>query len=58
MNAAKRHAELCAILEEANYRYYVLDDPTLSDAEYDDYLRELEALEAVTACRDSLAAAA
>ncbi|MHC4847858.1 MAG: NAD-dependent DNA ligase LigA, partial [Planctomycetota bacterium] len=46
MNAAKRHAELCAILEEANYRYYVLDDPTLSDAEYDDCLRELEALEA------------
>jgi DNA ligase (NAD+) len=46
MNAAKRHAELCAILEEANYRYYVLDDPTLSDAEYDEYLRELEGLEA------------
>ena len=46
MNAAKRHAELCAILEEANYRYYVLDDPALSDAEYDDTLRELEALEA------------
>ncbi|MHC4938972.1 MAG: NAD-dependent DNA ligase LigA [Planctomycetota bacterium] len=45
MKAAKRHAELCTILEEANYRYYVLDDPTLSDAEYDDYLRELEALE-------------
>jgi DNA ligase (NAD+) len=46
MGARKRHAELCEILEEANYRYYVLDQPTLSDAEYDDYLRELEALEA------------
>ncbi|MEM8885533.1 MAG: NAD-dependent DNA ligase LigA [Planctomycetota bacterium] len=46
MKAAKRHAELCAILEEANYRYYVLDDPTLSDIEYDEYLRELEAIEA------------
>lgn len=45
MGARKRHAELCEILEEANYRYYVLDQPTLSDAEYDDYLRELEALE-------------
>lgn len=45
MDARKRHAELCEILEEANYRYYVLDQPTLSDAEYDDLLRELEALE-------------
>lgn len=45
MGARQRHAELCEILEEANYRYYVLDQPTLSDAEYDDYLRELEALE-------------
>jgi DNA ligase (NAD+) len=45
MGARKRHGELCEILEEANYRYYVLDQPTLSDAEYDDYLRELAALE-------------
>jgi len=29
-----------------NYRYYVLDDPTLSDAQYDDLMRELQALEA------------
>ncbi|MHC4134275.1 MAG: NAD-dependent DNA ligase LigA [Planctomycetota bacterium] len=45
MGARKRHAELCEILEEANYRYYVLDQPTVSDAEYDDLLRELEELE-------------
>src|SRR6185437_11774773 len=31
---------------EANYRYHVLDDPTITDAEYDALMRELEALEA------------
>ncbi len=33
-------------LNEANYRYYVLDDPTISDFEYDRKLRQLEELEA------------
>ena len=33
-------------LDDANHRYYVLDDPTMADAEYDALLRELEALEA------------
>lgn len=32
-------------LNEANYRYYVLDDPTMPDFEYDRMLRELENLE-------------
>ncbi|MDQ1723434.1 MAG: ligase, partial [Frankiaceae bacterium] len=32
-------------LEEASYRYYVLDHPTLSDAAYDAKMRELAALE-------------
>ena len=32
-------------LNEANYRYYVLDDPTMPDFEYDRMLRELELLE-------------
>ncbi|HEY2662989.1 MAG TPA: NAD-dependent DNA ligase LigA [Candidatus Binataceae bacterium] len=32
-------------LRHHNYRYYVLDDPEVSDAEYDKLLRELEALE-------------
>lgn len=33
-------------LNEANYRYYVLDDPSIPDADYDRLLRELAALEA------------
>ncbi len=36
---------LTAILEEANYKYYVLDAPTMADFEYDRLLRELEVLE-------------
>jgi DNA ligase (NAD+) len=43
---ARRAAELRTAIEEANYRYYVLDAPTLSDAEYDALMRELRALEA------------
>ena len=38
-------AELRAKLEDANYRYHVLDDPNIPDVEYDRMLRELEALE-------------
>ena len=37
---------LIAELNEANYRYYVLDDPQLSDYDYDMKLRRLEVLEA------------
>ncbi|HEY0310811.1 MAG TPA: hypothetical protein VGC43_06780, partial [Luteimonas sp.] len=32
-------------LEDANYRYYILDDPNLADIEYDRMLRELAELE-------------
>ena len=46
MNSKQRIEELTRILEEANYRYYVLDDPTMPDFEYDHLLRELENLEA------------
>ena len=46
MDAQKRVQELTQILVEANYRYYVLDDPQLQDFEYDRLLRELEELEA------------
>jgi len=46
MNAKERIQELTKILVEANYRYYVLDDPTIPDFEYDHLLRELEILEA------------
>ncbi len=45
MEAIQRIRELRDILTEANYRYYVLDDPELPDYEYDRLLRELETLE-------------
>ncbi|HEX6139210.1 MAG TPA: NAD-dependent DNA ligase LigA, partial [Candidatus Limnocylindria bacterium] len=44
--AAARAAELREILDEANYRYHVLDDPTMEDREYDRLFRELQDLEA------------
>ncbi|HEV2538238.1 MAG TPA: NAD-dependent DNA ligase LigA [Frateuria sp.] len=40
-----RAAELRERIEQANYRYHVLDDPDITDAEYDRLMRELEALE-------------
>lgn len=43
--AAARAAELRELLTRANYEYYVLDRPTLSDPEYDRLFRELRALE-------------
>jgi DNA ligase (NAD+) len=43
--ARQRHAELAELLSNAAYRYYVADAPTLSDAEYDRLMRELESLE-------------
>ncbi len=43
---AARIADLRRQLEDANYRYHVLDEPSIPDAEYDRLLRELEALEA------------
>jgi len=44
-NPAARADELRRLLREASHRYYVLDAPTLSDAEYDRLFRELEQLE-------------
>jgi DNA ligase (NAD+) len=41
----RRAAELRALLHQASYDYYVLDRPTLSDAEYDRLFRELQAIE-------------
>ena len=46
MNPKERIEELTGILTDANYRYYVLDDPQIPDFEYDRMLRELEELEA------------
>ena len=45
MEIKKRVEELTNILNDANYKYYVLDEPTITDQEYDKYLRELEELE-------------
>ena len=42
----ERILELTKTLNEANYQYYVLDDPKIPDFEYDRLLRELENLEA------------
>ena len=41
-----RIKELTELLNDANHRYYVLDDPNMPDFEYDRLLRELENLEA------------
>ena len=38
-------AELRKAIRHHNYRYYVLDDPVISDAKYDELLSDLEALE-------------
>jgi DNA ligase (NAD+) len=43
--AGKRIEELIREIEHHNYRYYVLDAPTITDAEYDSLLRELVDLE-------------
>ena len=45
MEPKERIRELTTLLNEAGYRYYVLDDPTMQDFEYDQLLRELEDLE-------------
>ena len=45
-DAEKRVAELRREIEQHNYRYYVLDDPLVPDAEYDRLMRDLQAIEA------------
>ena len=44
--AAMRVEELRSQINQANYRYYVLDEPQISDANWDAMLRELRELEA------------
>lgn len=46
MDEIKQIEQLRKTLNEHNYRYYVLDNPTISDFEYDKLLRQLEELEA------------
>ncbi|MDO9458404.1 NAD-dependent DNA ligase LigA [Nocardioides sp.] len=43
--AREEHRTLSEQVEDARWRYYVLDDPTLDDADFDRRLRRLEALE-------------
>jgi DNA ligase (NAD+) len=42
----QEYANLAAKITLANYRYYVLDAPELSDAEYDRLMRRLQVIEA------------
>ncbi|HWM00598.1 MAG TPA: NAD-dependent DNA ligase LigA [Nocardioidaceae bacterium] len=43
--ARERHQDVAEQVEDHRWRYYVLDRPTASDAEFDTLMRELEALE-------------
>lgn len=45
MDAEKRIEELIKIINEADYNYHTLDNPTITDQEYDKYIRELFDLE-------------
>lgn len=44
--AGNRLNELYTVIEKHNYSYYVLDDPTVEDDEYDALMREVKELEA------------
>ncbi|GAI06824.1 unnamed protein product, partial [marine sediment metagenome] len=44
-NVRQRIEELRGLINYHNYRYYVLDSPEISDAEYDELMRELKQLE-------------
>ncbi|MBK6348942.1 MAG: NAD-dependent DNA ligase LigA [Proteobacteria bacterium] len=44
---ARRARELRELIENHNYRYYVLDDPTIADAQFDALMRELQQLESM-----------
>jgi len=43
--AREKHAQLAEQIEEHRFRYYVKDAPVVSDAEFDELLKSLEALE-------------
>ena len=44
-DVARRARELRELIENHNYRYYVLDDPEIPDAQFDELMRELQQLE-------------
>ena len=41
----QRIDELIKLIDKANYEYYILDKPTITDQEYDRYMGELSELE-------------
>ena len=41
----QRIDELIKLIDKANYEYYTLDKPTITDQEYDRYMQELQTLE-------------
>lgn len=43
--AKKRIEKLSKVIDDLRYRYHVLDDPSVTDAQYDSLMRELTALE-------------
>jgi DNA ligase (NAD+) len=45
MTPATRHAQIVREIDAHNYRYYVLDDPIVADAEFDRLMRELREIE-------------
>ena len=45
MSPKERIDEIRTLLEKYNYEYYVLDNPSVSDAEYDRLMQELIMLE-------------
>lgn len=45
MTAAARVEELTRLIDQANHDYYVRDEPSVDDVVYDDWMRELQALE-------------
>ena len=46
MSVKEKIENLRKELHQHNYNYYVLDNPTISDFEFDEKLRELQSLEA------------
>ena len=45
MDILKKIKDLTELINKANYEYHTLDNPTLTDYEYDKFLNELKALE-------------
>ena len=53
MNVKERIDEIRNLLEKYNYEYYVLDNPSVSDAEYDRLMRQCLSVFGKTAARSN-----